>query len=157
MSPFRRFYLVVLAGLIAFVLLALGSCSTATSLVRVTHTQLESAGGTVTCDQNNFPIIILDDDEWYGPNRWYALTHERRHVTDMLEYPGGCEAFYKRFGEDLIFRVEAEVRAYCDGMWMAMARNSHQHIHHAETEIGSYLSEVPEGASINVPCRGRTK
>lgn len=59
-------------------------------------------------------VAVTYGDTVYArdPIRDDLKAHEAIHVGQQLEYPGGIEAWWKRYLEDPAFRVEQEIEAY---------------------------------------------
>lgn len=80
--------------------------------VSIVHVPLAEYSAITTCDQDNNIVVAVSNSVDLGEYE-YVLIHERVHVREMQEWPGGCQAFLNHYREDLKFRFEVEARAYC--------------------------------------------
>lgn len=66
------------------------------------------------CDSaTNRPYIVIDSASWGTTETPYILVHERRHVSQALQFKGGCNAFLTLYDSIPLFKLQTEAEAEC--------------------------------------------
>lgn len=90
------------------------SCSVNSYTPIISVAGLPAAGRTI-CDMGNQPVILINSMYVEQPIfKNNILIHEKTHVRNARNYPGGCETWINRYNTDEDFRINEEVSAYCE-------------------------------------------
>lgn len=83
----------------------------------------EGRAAQAVCSLNNMAVVVVDTATPMSFHAEFTYYHEHVHVIDMRAYPGGCWPFIYRYNRDRMFRIKAEMKAYCAEGRFAMRRN----------------------------------
>lgn len=93
-------------------------------------------------------LLITFGDTLYNPDDAYIpdhkLVHEERHSLQHLSYPGGAEAYIKRYFEDKSFRRQSEAEAYGDqyAFFCDHVKDRNQRAKFLHTLIKDFMSPI---------------